>query len=92
MSTLCSAAAQRALLLNEGFYCGPDYGAPSPLPLETHDFLWFIVGEGVIVVHCPSLFTTLACLEDRQSWFDAKKNRNGVYLKVEISALHGVAR
>jgi hypothetical protein len=53
----------RELLLNEGFYykqredIDRDYKAPPPLedPLETFDFLWFIAGDGVMVVHGPSL-------------------------------------
>lgn len=56
---------RRVLLLNEGFYItesedtDPDYRPPSPLPLETHDFLWFIAGDGVLVVHGPSLATLI---------------------------------
>ena len=54
---------RRELLLNEGFYftqrddIDPGYKPPPPLPdtLETYDFLWFIAGDGVLVVHGPSL-------------------------------------
>lgn len=60
-TTKCPPAKRRVLLLNEGFYftqvegMDPDYTPPPPLPLQTHDFLWFIAGEGVMVVHGPSL-------------------------------------
>ena len=52
----------RKLLLNEGFYFMQielrDAGYRPPPPLNTHetyDFLWFIAGDGVLVVHGPSL-------------------------------------
>jgi hypothetical protein len=57
----CLPPKRRVLLLNEGFYYSqlddidPDYRPPPLLPLETHDFLWFIAGDGVLVVHGPSL-------------------------------------
>ena len=60
-----SHANPRELLLNEGFYLNqcevrdPGYRAPPPLP-ETYDFLWFIAGDGVMVVHGPSL-QRMAC-------------------------------
>jgi hypothetical protein len=52
----------RTLLLNaahyrpRGGYCDPEHEAP-PLvkTYETHDFLWFLAGDGVLVIHGPSL-------------------------------------
>jgi hypothetical protein len=52
----------RTLLLNVAHYtplgghCDPDHEAP-PLvrTYETHDFLWFLAGDGVLVIHGPSL-------------------------------------
>jgi hypothetical protein len=59
---------RRVLLLNPGYYYNglrerdPDYRPPPLLPLKTHDFLWFIAGEGVLIVHGPSLAAkVLAC-------------------------------
>jgi hypothetical protein len=52
---------RRVLLLNQRYYYDgvqdkDPYYRPSPLlPLETHDFLWFIAGHGVLIVHGPSL-------------------------------------
>jgi hypothetical protein len=52
----------RTLLLNvahytpRGGHCDPDHEAP-PLvkTYETHDFLWVLAGDGVLVIHGPSL-------------------------------------
>jgi hypothetical protein len=52
---------RRVLLLNRRYYYdgvqdqSPFYRPPPLLPLETHDFLWFIAGHGVLIVHGPSL-------------------------------------
>lgn len=64
--TGCRRPECRVLLLNKGYYIencddnDEDYQAPRPLPLETHDFLWFIAGDGVMVVHGPSLATLIS--------------------------------
>lgn len=55
------STASRTLLLNAAHYvprgghCDPDYESPPEVELETHDFLWFLAGDGVLVVHGPSL-------------------------------------
>ena len=65
-TTASPSPESRVLLLNEGFYYSSceehvheGYTEPPPLPFifETHDFLWYIAGDGVMVVHGPSLAT-----------------------------------
>ena len=52
---------RRTLLLNHSYYvprgghCDPDYEPPQHVEYETHDFLWFLAGDGVLVIHGPSL-------------------------------------
>ena len=52
---------ERTLLLNHSYYvprgghCDPDYEPPPHIKYETHDFLWFLAGDGVLVIHGPSL-------------------------------------
>ena len=51
----------RTLLLNSDHYvpcgghCDPEHEPPPHVKFETHDFLWFLAGDGVLVVHGPSL-------------------------------------
>ena len=55
---------ERTLLLNHSYYvprgghCDPEYEPPPHIVnYETHDFLWSLAGDGVLVIHGPSLRT-----------------------------------
>lgn len=60
-----SAPKPCTLLLNMPMESAEDdefWTRPTPLPsqFKTHDFLWFLAGDGVMVVHGPSLATLAA--------------------------------
>ena len=52
---------KRQILLNHSYYvprgghCDPEYEPPPHVDCETHDFLWFLAGDGVLVIYGPSL-------------------------------------
>jgi hypothetical protein len=54
-----SSLRTRTLLLNTAYYVPRDEPDYEPPPLvdcfETHDFLWYLAGDGVLVIHGPAL-------------------------------------